>query len=424
MSLTHEQGFDDGYLVRYLLGLLPEQESERLDELSIADDEMAWRLRSAEDDLVDGYVRGALDAETRRRFETVYLSSPRRRERVEFAASLIQSVDRTPAAAETAAVVAMPPRPERAAPPPAREWQRWALAAMVLLASAVLLFQQIRMRSALDAARTQNAALDRRVSDLEGQLAGQRNAAAEAASALERARASLAERSPAPRPDDGARTAPPLLSLVLFPQTRGVGPVETLTVPASAESIRLDLRLELNDFPRYQAALRDPATNQIVWRTGPVAAQANADAPTVSVAIPAGLLKSQHYAVELSGRDAAGRAENHRELRLSDSALRGRATRDGKDRMTRLRFCLSAGVLCAALLTIASREVHTRALSPEQAATPNAGETVALGDAPVERRNHPPRNPSLLDRPDGGTVRQHRGAAARHRPGRAGARAG
>src|SRR3954462_5016398 len=144
MSLTHEQ-FDDEYLLRYLLGLLPEEEAERLDELSVADDDMAWWLRSAEDDLVDGYVRGTLDAQTRRRFETAYLSSPRRRERVEFAASLIQSVDRTPAAAETAPVVAMPPRPERAAPPPAREWQRWALAAMIVLASGVLLFQQMRM---------------------------------------------------------------------------------------------------------------------------------------------------------------------------------------------------------------------------------------------------------------------------------------
>ena len=49
-----EAGYDDDQrLVRYLLGLLPDEAAEHLDELSILDHELAWRLRAAETDLVE-----------------------------------------------------------------------------------------------------------------------------------------------------------------------------------------------------------------------------------------------------------------------------------------------------------------------------------------------------------------------------------
>ena len=54
----------DEVLVRYLLGSLPHEEAERLDELSIADDTVASRLSEAENDLVDAYIRNELSGET------------------------------------------------------------------------------------------------------------------------------------------------------------------------------------------------------------------------------------------------------------------------------------------------------------------------------------------------------------------------
>src|SRR5215475_12180172 len=75
----------DQHLVRYLLGLLPENEAERLDELSVTNDDIAWRLQVAEDDLVDAYVDGELSREMSARFESICLSSPKWGERVNFA---------------------------------------------------------------------------------------------------------------------------------------------------------------------------------------------------------------------------------------------------------------------------------------------------------------------------------------------------
>jgi hypothetical protein len=52
-SLSPQSGRHDRQLVRYLLGLLPEKDTERFDEECVVDDDVAERLRVVEDDLVD-----------------------------------------------------------------------------------------------------------------------------------------------------------------------------------------------------------------------------------------------------------------------------------------------------------------------------------------------------------------------------------
>ena len=89
MSSREHQQYDEQLVIRYLLGSVPEAEAERLDELSVADEEFASRLAAVENDLVDAYVRGEMAAETRDRFQSYYLSSSRRREKVNFAEALL-----------------------------------------------------------------------------------------------------------------------------------------------------------------------------------------------------------------------------------------------------------------------------------------------------------------------------------------------
>jgi hypothetical protein len=84
---THE-------LVRFLLGLLSDEETELLDEASIVDDNVAAELRVVESDLVDAYVRAALSDDLRRRFESFYLTSPSRRARVMLARKFVGAIDR------------------------------------------------------------------------------------------------------------------------------------------------------------------------------------------------------------------------------------------------------------------------------------------------------------------------------------------
>ena len=87
--LNSDDVFDDERLMHYLVGSLDDGETERFDELSIADESFATRLRAVEDDLVDAYVKGELSADVRDRFESRYLSTQVGRDKIRFAQALL-----------------------------------------------------------------------------------------------------------------------------------------------------------------------------------------------------------------------------------------------------------------------------------------------------------------------------------------------
>jgi hypothetical protein len=273
---------DDRQLIRYLLGLLPEDEAQRYEEQSIVDDDVAARLRQVENDLVDAYVRGTLDEEFRKRFESFYLASPLRRDKVRFAERLLGAVDRA-----SALGAAVPAGPRTAA---RRSRFVWSLApaAMLLLACGILFLQDVRLRRGLVDAQRQGAALDGRARDLAGQLDGQRAANDTIRKELDRVRA-----------------ADPI-ALVLRAQTRAVGPVSVIALSPDARVVAFDLELEGSDFARYGVALKDPVTNRIIWRSESLTPGSSNRAPAIAVTVPATLLKPQHYLLELSGRNSAG----------------------------------------------------------------------------------------------------------------------
>src|SRR5260370_8307919 len=114
---SDKQIYDDRLLTRYLLGVLPAEEAERLNELSVADEEFAWRLNSFENDLVDAYVRGGLSGEDLQQFTAFYLSSPTRRHKVEFAEGLLALEHKTAALpAKTKAVPSSVKKKQQAFP--------------------------------------------------------------------------------------------------------------------------------------------------------------------------------------------------------------------------------------------------------------------------------------------------------------------
>jgi hypothetical protein len=294
MTVSHES-VHDGQLVRYLLGLLSDSEAERVDRLSVSSDEVAWRLRLAEDDLVDAYVRGTLDAEAVERFKSFYLSSEHRRQKVKFARTFVAAVDRRGGSRES------PTLRRATVPPPGRTVWQLAAAAAVLLLAGFGLSEYRRLRTDLTVAQSVSVGLSNRGRELERQLNDERLAGAGTARELDSIRA----RSSAP----GSSPSVPAIALVLLPQTRSVGPIATISVADGANLVALELRLESNGFARYQAALRDPGSNRIIWRRDRIMARGGDRMPTVALSIPASVLKSQHYSLELNGTSASGEAE-------------------------------------------------------------------------------------------------------------------
>jgi hypothetical protein len=272
---------EDRQLIRYVLGMLSDTDAERLDEQSIVDDEIAARLRSVENDLVDAYVRGALEGELLERFESFYLASPLRREKVKLARGFLDAIDRLPAQAATHVTSPV----SLQGPVSWRQRFIWlASAAVLLLACGVLLLQDVRLRRGLLDAQHDSAAFDTRGRELTRQL-GEQSAANDALK-------KEVERLRAVHP----------LALVLRPQTRAAAPVSVIAVPSGLDVVAFELELEATDFSEYQAALKDPATRRVVWRSGVVKPVSSRRPPAVAIAVPTSVLRPQHYSFELSGR--------------------------------------------------------------------------------------------------------------------------
>jgi hypothetical protein len=267
MALSPALVDDDQHLIRYLLGLLPEEEAEPLDEASVADDEFPARLGSVEDDLIDAYIRGRLDPELRARFEAVYLASPRRRARVEFGERFLAALDA---------------RANRSRAP-SRIIRPMVAAAVLVFTCGTLLLGYRTLRHGASS---------------EPQMAVARPDTSGAGSAV----------SPSvSRPVAGPNDTP--VALTLFPQTRGAEQLPTLVLSSGTDRVTLILRLNPSGFASYEAALEEPDTGRPVWQSGAVTASARDGFSAVSLVIPADIFSRQHYTLELKGLDGHRRAE-------------------------------------------------------------------------------------------------------------------
>jgi len=137
--MTRDRPATEPTLRRYLLGEISEAEAANLEEKCFDDRELFDDLVAAQEELIFGYLRGQLDSVERERFERSFLSSPRRRERVEFFRGLLAVVNAAPRPTTSAASTAGAPRP-RPVPP---LWLNWGIAAALLASVAWVVVRAI-----------------------------------------------------------------------------------------------------------------------------------------------------------------------------------------------------------------------------------------------------------------------------------------
>jgi len=136
---------------RYLLGPAPPEERAEVEHAYLSDPDQFEQLNEAENDLIDAYVRGRLSAADRKEFEKHYLSSPPRRERVQFAAALAE-VSRELKQSEAAAEPSFWNRLRSLFSEPVLRWQ-WSLAAAAFTAVLVIAGLQVSKERRLQLAR-------------------------------------------------------------------------------------------------------------------------------------------------------------------------------------------------------------------------------------------------------------------------------
>jgi hypothetical protein len=309
MAPSDNQALDDKLLRRYLLGSLPEADSERLHELSVSDEEFADRLDAVENDLVDAYVQRELSEEDLQQFKSFYLSSPRRREKVQFAEGLLElerRVTTTPASLKRETAV---PAPQAERAPRDRSWvgvlvPRFGFGALaaaclaLLLAGGYLLLQNRELRKQLTDAQSHQVSDQRAiVQELEGQLEQERSKKNEALQDLESARRSQLNLDQLT-----------IVSMVLPAPTRSPGPMPTISVHAGTDLVVLVLPLESDDFTAYRAELKEAGAGRTVWRSAKVTASQE-ERKSLSVSFRATLLKHQNYILKLTGIGGRDREE-------------------------------------------------------------------------------------------------------------------
>lgn len=307
---SRQQRADDETLKAYLFGRLPPEEIERLDELSVTDDEFAARLDTVENDLVDAYVRGELSGNAREEVQTLYLSTAKRREKVTFAESLYSLEGKHATQATVPALI------------PAKATSSWwfglftlprlALAGglAMLLAISFLMVDNLHLRIGMSKAKMDRAMLQQRERDLLARLDDERASSAKTVKELEQVRKSLAslKSNSAAKPSVTGLLASPLsvAAFVLSPQLRGAAKMPDLPLPQGTTRVDLLLDLESDDFPRYRVMLKNPGSDRVLWRSGRLKSVTKGQGSTLSIGLPANLLKPGVYQLEVTGTPAGG----------------------------------------------------------------------------------------------------------------------
>jgi hypothetical protein len=305
-----EPSYSHQMIIQYLLGALPQAETDRLDELSVTDDEFVGALSVAERDLVDAYVQNELAGAELKRFQSYYLASPLRRARVRFAEAFQASAE-----SNTLAQAAVIPTENQARERQKGGWlsalftQRlawqWgaALAALiVLIAGSWLLFENRRLRQQMSQTQASQDVLLRREQDLKAEIESRRLKTEQELAQFRNERERLeqelkqAQSGAKPTPDAGS-----IVSLTLPPPLRGTSQVPSISIKPGTSQLAAQLQLEVADYSTYRVALIDPASNQTLWRSRSLKPKVRGDRVSLEVGLRPNLLKPQIYIFRVSG---------------------------------------------------------------------------------------------------------------------------
>lgn len=294
----------------YLLGLLPDAEAEQFDELSFTDTQFADALSAAEKDLADGFVRGELSGATLKRFETYYLASPLRREKVEFARTLQVYAEQNSAEIKSVAVE------EKKGGFFAfwtdffnsRSLQIGFVSGLFLLfASGLWLLNQRNVQPETEVvqnspAPTQNQA--KNVGETEVAAITNENIAAPNTVNKPTNRNVPTETNRTPQTKKTPVTIPPkpvVATIFLAPVLRGANQLKTFSINKETTDVAVGLQLESDDYASYRIALTDESGSKKLWQSPNLKASVSGENKTLNIRFPAKLLKSQIYSLAVSG---------------------------------------------------------------------------------------------------------------------------
>jgi hypothetical protein len=317
----------DQHLIKaYLLGDAPEHKTQRFDELSVADDNFVDVLCMVEDNLVDDYICGDLSGSELNRFESYYLASPRRRQKVEFARAFRQFANAHSRANSASEVEATPSKNGFLSGLLRFSTLQWGFAAATIILTAAagwLAWQNLDLRRQTgEAVAMRNAAVERE-QELRKQLDGQApiTAGPEIAEATNNepppevgpqsnqknspAQANVEQSSPTRRSVPKAAPRLQIATFILTPPVRSGNRLAEFSFPSGIGEAVFKIKMEPNEFKTHQVELVERSSGRAIWKSGLIRPATD----TVSVKIPRKLFTSGIYSFQVTGISGSGDSE-------------------------------------------------------------------------------------------------------------------
>jgi hypothetical protein len=266
-------------MTRYLLGELSPQEHEQFEDRYLADPDLFEQLSAAEDEMVRSYLRGECSETENAALEKRIAASPDWRQKVEFERSLMEHVSSIPAPGiesadeRSTSALASKARGSTWSLVPAFRLAAVAVWIFIIIAGVWLITTNLRLQHELAQAQAEKLDLEHRTAELQQQLA------------------LLAANPPLSMP-------PFVLTTHLVRDTSRQKP---LMIPSGISSVPIQLVLDKDTFPSYDAALETPEGNRL-WQQKDLKSQTAADGKhLIALDLPANLLPPGTYILKLNG---------------------------------------------------------------------------------------------------------------------------
>ncbi|HEY6967816.1 MAG TPA: hypothetical protein VJA94_01320 [Candidatus Angelobacter sp.] len=285
---------DSAVFRRYLLGQSNAGERSTVERRLMTDREYLDALTRAEEEMIDEYARGNLDAHEKELFESLFLNVPERREKIAFARAFNRFIARHAVASSA----------KEPAPLPQPVWQR--IATVVALACAILLAlvsgfiyrRFAQARTELAAAEVQRSASETR-----------EKAAAEQLKELEKRNQELENEIAALRQTSPSATSELFTLALTSGWTRSSESVPAANLSPAIKNLRLELAVpDESHYGRYRAQLQT-VEGKILWNREPLQSQHASGREVVTITMAASGLPQSDYLVTLNGLTTGGPSE-------------------------------------------------------------------------------------------------------------------
>ncbi|HKQ92250.1 MAG TPA: hypothetical protein VJZ77_16440 [Blastocatellia bacterium] len=306
------QEIEDERLIRqYLLDELSEEGQAKVQDRLLCDRQFFDRLVVEENELMDDYLRGALTRQREEKFESYFLASPERRQKLRFAKTLKKRIS------------------EEALSKPRIEgslrrkhlfglkgfslpsFAAGAVAALIFVVGAWVAIENARLRRQIDNARAAQAEWLERAQQSERRLSDEKQRNQELTQEIERERSHSLElereagRLKQAREAGRAGISGGVVSLALMPGLSREGDQSTqLEIPQGTSRVRLELYPEKVGHKNYRAELRT-REGKPIWSGNGLKLRKTVSGDQVVVYLPTAILTVGDYVLMLRGVEGA-----------------------------------------------------------------------------------------------------------------------